>query len=188
MESLQDKARRWINNGESQTLSMTARQLVGAISQCKEAVETIIYLNRWATENPVQPAPPAESLHEMAKRMCDSYKHHCPSCPNNPFSGADFCVLQVLGFEDCGDIEAQIDCLRHWAAEHPPTPVKTYREDFFEKFPGAPTCDHGFPALLITSVYKVADSKRCEYSGISANTAWDKPLGYWAGTEGEKDG
>ena len=127
MESLQDKARRWINNGESQTLSMTARQLVGAISQCKEAVETINYLNRWATENPVQPAQPAESLHEMAKRLCAFRR--CDDCPVGASADVDSheatCFIEALTDGSYLRVDEQIDALRQWAAENPPKPALT---------------------------------------------------------------
>lgn len=255
MESLQDKARRWINNGESQTLSMTARQLVGAISQCKEAVETINYLNRWAADNPVQPTPTAESLHEMAKRLCAFRR--CDDCP----VGADIsshCIVAELN--QTKEADAQIDALRKWAAENPPKaaehtmtgvcalcsnvdvacgncthnpnavdhfvrrkdaptppedgvcescqndncgefewpcnecthgggkkeyyapkPVKTYREDFFEKFPEWKKDASGYPLGLATVAlaYGVSSDKQTEYARAEWKAAWDKPLGYW---------
>ena len=84
------------------------------------------------------------------------------------------------------NLEAQIAALRQWAAENPPTPVKTYRDDFFEKFPEAEKDGDGYPPLWVTRVYGIKRLGGPVSAGFK--DAWDKPLGYWSGAEAKKDG
>ena len=60
--------------------------------------------------------------------------------------------------------------------------VKTYKDDFFEKFPNAPRTDFGFPRVLLGEVYLVCKSKRTEFCRSTlVFDLWLKPLGYWEG-------
>ena len=59
--------------------------------------------------------------------------------------------------------------------------VKTYNDDFFEKFPNAYRCATGDPMPSLGSVHKVSFEKLAEYGLIADAERWDKPLGYWEG-------
>ena len=122
-----------------------------------------------------QPAPPAESLHEMAKRMCES-TDCCEFCPIG--CGHTHCV--VGEYAELTDEEAlrQLDALRKWNAENPPKPAKTYRDAFFEAFPRAPRMK-GEPSLWLNEICEVSGKMRDEYSRTNEEARWLKPLGYW---------
>lgn len=64
---------------------------------------------------------------KQLKRMCDSYKK-CGDCPLNDTCRGD----SVSALPDNAD--AIVD---KWVEEHP---IKTYMQDFFEKFPNAKKC------------------------------------------------
>lgn len=126
----------------------------------------------------------AESLHEMAKRMCKG--RTCEGCPCAFPGGCWIDVLRV-GF-DTAKAESGI---RAWAAANP---VKSYKDDFFEKFPNAPRGGKGYeqyPTANLYTVYPVCKEKDKEfYADTSDRDAWDKPLGYWdapLGAWGEKE-
>ena len=118
-------------------------------------------------------APPAESLHEMAKLMCGQYDD-CAGCP---LDGVDLhCVVGVYAAITDAQAEAQLTGLRAWGAANPP---KTYKQDFLEKFPGARTDEYGTPKAWLQNVYTLSDTKRIEYRSMLDRGQWDKPLGYW---------
>lgn len=83
------------------------------------------------------------------KRMCDSYKK-CDDCP--------------LGYTRCGDsISALYDnadeIVDEWVKEHP---IKTYLQDFLEKFPNAPKGEKGTPKICPHQIYPEIDANyRC---------------------------
>lgn len=69
------------------------------------------------------------------KRMCHSFGDCSDGCP------FDF------DYTDCNDyifdnIEEAVAFVEKWAVEHP---AKTRKEDFFEKFPNAPTDERTLP-------------------------------------------
>ena len=125
-----------------------------------------------------QPTPPTEPLHEMAKRMCGlrrrSELNWCVGCPIGKNENANRRLCCII--EATPDIEEQIEALRAWAAENP---VKTYKDDFFEKFPDARTDENGTPKAWLQNVYPLGDAKRIEYLSMLERGQWDKPLGYW---------
>ena len=132
-------------------------------------------------QKPEQKPEPTESLHEMAKRLCVG--RSCDICPIHKQTGADnvldSCVIECLTDPDVAEADAQISALRAWAAENPPKPVKTYRDDFFEKFPGAQRDHEGTAVLSVGMYYKLVISRLEEYALTSKRDGWDKPLGYW---------
>ena len=83
------------------------------------------------------------------KRMCDSYKK-CDDC--------------LLGYARCGDsISALYDnadeIVDKWVLEHP---IKTYMQDFFEKFPNAPKNEYRTPKMCPHQIYPEIDANyRC---------------------------
>ena len=84
------------------------------------------------------------------KRMCKEH-HYCIGCPLFYLEG---CMLYRL--------PSNIDeIINKWVAEHP---VKTYAQDFFEKFPNAHRLKSGVPKVCIERIYNVAciDEYCCE--------------------------
>lgn len=73
------------------------------------------------------------------KRMCDAYEW-CGECPLN-----DTWSCSVSGLLDNAD-----EIVDKWVAEHH---VKTYMQDFFEKFPDARKAKSGEPIPCVKSMY-----------------------------------
>lgn len=118
---------------------------------------------------------PTEPLHEMAERLCSG--RNCTDCPVDVI-GRD-CAISGIVLAGA-DIYAQLAALRRWAAENPTKPAKTYKDDYFEKFPEAIRDSDGYPYASAPWLYGgVSDAKRAEYEATSHAGEWDKPLGYW---------
>ena len=71
--------------------------------------------------------------------MCDSYEW-CGECPLN-----DTWSCSVSGLSDNAD-----EIVDKWVLEHP---VKTYMQDFFEKFPNAPRKEKVTPKICPQYIY-----------------------------------
>lgn len=80
------------------------------------------------------------SIKEL-KRMCKSNKGHCTNCPL--YESNRLCVPHL--FPDNAD-----EIVNKWVQEHP---VKTYADDFFEKFPNAGRRIDGAPKVCWEHVY-----------------------------------
>lgn len=74
------------------------------------------------------------------KRMCDTYKD-CHECPLNDTCGGD----SVSALPDNAD-----EIIDKWVSEHP---IKTYLQDFFEKFPNARRNSEGVPEVCPQPIY-----------------------------------
>lgn len=85
------------------------------------------------------------------KRMCDSYDF-CDDCP---FGDACWgCNYIVSGLPDSAD-----EMIEKWVKEHP---IKTYLQDFLEKFPNAPKGEKGTPKICPHQIYPEIDANyRC---------------------------
>ena len=69
------------------------------------------------------------SIKEL-KRMCKSFETSCNGCPfQNEIDGG--CLITMLAY-DCFPDNAD-EIIDKWMLEHP---IKTYMQDFFEKFSG----------------------------------------------------
>ena len=178
MGYIQDKAKQWLaeasQSGKLEFMFLEGKQtnvaLVAAIAACDVADGVIGGLSDlYQSKEPKQLAPPAESLHEMAKRWLIANKTPCYTN-----------MLYEEIANNCKLAEKAIERLCQWASENPPKPVKTYREDFFEKFPNAPKTDSGYPHMDVEHVYSVLGAKRPEYERAqNLYDEWDKPIGYW---------
>lgn len=84
------------------------------------------------------------------KRMCNEYDS-CGGCPLS-----EICLCPPANFPD--NIEELVD---KWVKEHP---VKTYAQDFFEKFPNAQRLKNGVPKICIDRIYNTEciDEYCCE--------------------------
>lgn len=73
----------------------------------------------------------------------------------------------------CHDFQAKypdeaIAIVQKWSDEHPP---KTYRDDFFEKFPGAVKDKDGYPLFAPDYIYN-----KDLFRGMNHYDAWDKVM------------
>lgn len=174
MAYIQDKAKRWLAEAGADKLGGMIREgkqanlaLVAAIAACDVADGVIGGLSDVYQPKGTKTVS-TETLHEMAKRWLIA--NETPNYTNT--------LYQEIA--DCKLADEAIDRLRKWAAENPPKPAKTYREDFFEKFPDAPRCGDGYPFPKIADIYPVNASKLdAARWALTPSDAWDKPLGYW---------
>lgn len=100
-------------------------------------------------------------------RLCNTYRHTdikdaCNDCPF--FVNSIPCSLDI--FERTNEI---ISVVEQWSKEHP---VKTYRDDFLEKFPKAHTDASGDPVICRNNVYGLED---CE-SEIRCEDCWNMEM------------
>ena len=91
---------------------------------------------------------------------------HCSECPL-------FTRNNGMNYE-CGELETlypekAIEIVEQWAQEHP---VKTYAQDFFEKFPDAPKGPSGVPKADRCDIYGF-ESPTCEYNCV---VCWNLPM------------
>ena len=180
MAYIQDKAKRWLAEAGADKLGGMIREgkqanlaLVAAIAACDVADGVIGGLSDVYQPKGTKTVS-TETLHETAKRMCDKYDD-CDGCPLDGVDG--YCAVGPYAELTDAQVEAQFVVLRKWAAENPPKPVKTYREDFYEKFPDAKRRESGYPLDGIWCFYKAKYVNR--FDGMTFEAAWDKPLGYW---------
>lgn len=80
------------------------------------------------------------------KRMCKSYEE-CSNCPLGDTCRGD----NVAALPDNAD-----EIVDKWVEEHP---VKTYMQDFFEKFPNAPKDRNGAPMACPRSIYSEIENR-----------------------------
>ena len=159
---------RYIGMSQEYRLSDTIQ---GRIGGAKCACEVALKEFNRIFEDIDQPTQPAESLHEMAKRWV--LANRTPYYTNRLYEEIAVCRLA----------DEAIEKLRKWASENPPKPVKTYREDFFEKFPEAPRFNNGYPIFPLHHAYRVNDSyyvsasKSPKSDGELFEESWDSPLG-----------
>lgn len=86
------------------------------------------------------------SIKEL-KRMCKSFETSCNGCPfQNEIDGG--CLITMLAY-DCFPDNAD-EIIDKQMLEHP---IKTYMQDFFEKFPDAPTKENGAPKICPRYIY-----------------------------------
>jgi hypothetical protein len=179
MEKWVDEYRTQLKRREDSFLNDATERSKGAWIAYRCAIGM---LDRLRPKEQAHPAPPAESLHDAAKRMCDTFPD-CDGCPCDlVFS---HCVVGVQGVLTDDEADAQIAALRRWQAENPPKAAKTYREDFFEKFPEA-VGYHArlddltfYPYPKVGAIYRICSEKVEEFAKLQNADAWDKPLGYW---------
>ena len=108
-----------------------------------------------------------------AKRFCDS-RNVCMSdktdkeqCPLLAFCAQKRPVCAE-------DVKTATEFVQKWSNEHP---VKTYAQDFFEKFPKAQSGLDGTPLVCREEIYGRARPKfeDCDYTGTCKN-CWNEPM------------
>ena len=108
------------------------------------------------------------------KRLCDS-RDDCEADVANkeqcPMFGLCGDALTRICAED---VKTTIETVQKWSDEHP---VKTYAQDFFEKFPKAQSKSDGTPFVCRKRIYCGIRStlKDCDYTG-SCKNCWNEPM------------
>ena len=64
--------------------------------------------------------------------------------------------------------EKAVEIVEQWAKDHP---RKTYRDDFFEKFPNAPKTSTGYPFCTRRGIYGIEAT-----NGNTSKENWDKEI------------
>ena len=107
------------------------------------------------------------------KRLCDS-RTECSADADNkeqcPLHG--FCRQSLTVRAE--EIITAVENLQKWSDEHP---VKTYAQDFFEKFPDAQSGLDGTPLVCREEIYGRArpEFEDCGYTGTCKN-CWNEPM------------
>lgn len=108
------------------------------------------------------------TIYDM-RRYCKAHlvKGSCEGCTS---SDDRYCrLINCFGETNKDDIEFVNKTVLEWCDSHP---VKTYWEDFFEKFPNAETTSFGNPAVCINNIY--GKIKKCNYEHCS--DCWNSPM------------
>lgn len=96
------------------------------------------------------------TIYELAK-LVKNVHCHCSSCPLDKYCSEYSSLLCEMDF----DWDELNDAVAKWNDEHP---IKTYKQDFLEKFPNAKQCHPGRPALCRGDIYgnriQVCDTHR----------------------------
>lgn len=97
-------------------------------------------------------------------RMTNGCNISCTECPLSAFhnSGKISCTRFVVKFS-----KEAISIVQKWSDEHKP---KTYKDDFFEKFPNAQRDDDGTPQYCRNGLYNPGE---CNESNCSE--CWNEP-------------
>lgn len=104
----------------------------------------------------------------MGKASQDGYcSMSCSACPLGKKNNGTKCECHQL---ERLNPERAIEIVEGWAKDHP---LKTYAQDFFEKFPNAPKDVRGKPLTCRWNIY--GGSCRPEY-GHNCAVCWDEPM------------
>lgn len=101
------------------------------------------------------------------KRMCKT--EQCTSCPFVLGSGCKISYFFLSTTAPTIDLPTMISMVQKWSDEHP---LKTYAQDFFEKFPNALKDHEGVPNACLVDIY---GSSFDECYGCCID-CWNKPM------------
>lgn len=102
---------------------------------------------------------------EEKRRMCMSYQL-CEGCPLDG-TRCEFSTSSSL--LDPENDKRILEVVQNW---HDNNPLRTYKEDFFEKFPNAKKYDDGTPMACRNDIY--GNVKDC--SGRCCDVCWNEPM------------
>ena len=109
------------------------------------------------------------TIYDM-RRYCKAHfvKRSCKTCI---FYNDGYCRLirSCFGEMNKDDIEFVNKTILEWCDIHP---VKTYKDDFFEKFPNAETTSFGAPPVFINTIH--GKIKKCNYE--HCHDCWNSPM------------
>ena len=104
-----------------------------------------------------------ENFFKERKRMCNTVT--CSKCPLR------------TPYDDCADIvvfhhDKAMEIIQKWSDEHPEEPVKTFADDFFDKFPNALKDENGVPCVGCPHHFGYCEYK-CDHD---CKKCWSRPL------------
>ena len=104
-------------------------------------------------------------------RLCNS-RPDCAADADNKEQCPLFAFCDLLPSEICA--ETAIETVQKWSDEHP---VKTYAQDFFEKFPDAQRAFDGTPFACKKRIYggECPKDEECDYAEICED-CWNEPM------------
>ena len=108
------------------------------------------------------------------KRLCDS-REECVANVADEENCPMFGVCSITHSKLCAEtIKRAMETVQKWSDEHP---VKTYMQDFFEKFPKAQLDSDGTPFACRKKLYGGVrpNDKRCDRREACKN-CWDEPM------------
>ena len=103
-------------------------------------------------------------------RMCKGVLS-CASCPIEKYRKGHKEIKSIDCHEllrDYTEIAEQI--IKVWSEQHP---QKTYKDDFFEKFPKAPKDEDGYPVCMPCEIYSSQSDVSCVICG-ECEKFWDE--------------
>lgn len=109
--------------------------------------------------------------YQKAMKIAEKIRRKCGNCAACPISmeqngvgvGCDTFLLKY-------PLQAE-KVLEQWEKQHR---KKTYKEDFFQRFPDAPVDRRGYPYVLPCAVYANIDCK--ELVCLSCDSLWDEEI------------
>lgn len=107
------------------------------------------------------------------ERMCEAHR-------DNPYGERDCkgCPLEI-SVDECMRVEMEepekiVEIVEQWSKEHP---VKTYKDDFLEKFPNAKGFDDGASMAHWCIIYNKGKCKYGKGDGFnSCEDCWNEPM------------
>lgn len=109
-----------------------------------------------------------KEMDRMCKAYCDNPygERDCKGCPLE--IGVDECMR--VDMEESEKIVEIVEIVERWSKENP---VKTYKDDFLEKFPNAKTID----GELVIQWCRVYNKGECNYPSQKCVNCWHQALG-----------
>lgn len=104
-------------------------------------------------------------------RLCKTYfnTNRGDKCTGCPFEINDFsCYMEDITTKP----EKAVEIVEQWSEEHP---QKTYKDDFFEKFPYATAGDKGYPKIDWCELYNDGECPNWQTSEDCLK-CWDKEM------------
>lgn len=103
------------------------------------------------------------------KRMCKT--EQCISCPFVLGSGCKISYFFLPTTAPTIDLPTMISMVQKWSDEHP---LKTYAQDFFEKFPNARKDSYGLPNTVCRKTIYGEERNRCD--DTNCVECWNEPM------------
>lgn len=106
------------------------------------------------------------------ERMCNSQQDGCDKCVL--VEPAQAKVMSCLTME-AEHPEKAVALVEQWSKEHL---VKTYAQEFFEKFPNASRSDAGTPNVCIKELYGEEEkiTMYCSVASYTCSDCWNRPM------------
>lgn len=105
------------------------------------------------------------------ERMTKSCEITCANCLLGSHKNGEGMYCRSL---ERNKPEKAVEIVDRWSIENQ---LKTYKQDFLEKFPNAPRSDDGVPAVCIDDLYgEGVGIKDCEFKFDGCTECWNRPM------------